>query len=389
MWVHLLVIAVAIAIVAEPLELRVTAAGWALPLAGSLVILAMNPAALKLLLPWLPWMIYCALSVAISGVENAAHRYVIMIAPMLVGAASSAFVLDARLFETIRWDLAVLGVALLGSALLVFRKAGADDVLLLAPHSILAVLIFWFFLVDFLRSPNILAAVVCGAVFIVPVLATARTALGVVAILCVLGVSGLHLGKRIFFGALVGAGAVAALFTRAFAEKMLIDSTAGLSLENLRTSGRSVAWAALVERIPDRLLLGHGANASEPVLLAISEHFKHPHNDWLRIVFEYGLVGLLLFLAAAGWTVWRLWSHIGTAATACAGTVPTSRLAAFAVSMFLGMAAFMVTDNVVLYAAFFGVIHFLAVGLVLGRKSPGLAPESVAAVNLHGAGATS
>jgi O-antigen ligase len=189
----------------------------------------------------------------------------------------------------------------------------------------------------------------------------------------VFGVSGLGLRKRLVFGATFAAIAGAMFLTPVFSQKMLIDPSDGVSLANIRSSGRAVAWGVLTDKIPDEWVWGHGSNASEPVLVPISEHFSHPHNDWLRILFEYGAVGMACFMFGvihSSGSLWRSLMRSGATEEGDAGVVAWT--AALVLSLFGATCALMVTDNVILYAAFFGVPHFMLAGLWHGamRRRP-------------------
>lgn len=369
LWVYWCGFSVALSALAETLDAPLTFIGWLLPFAGSLSILVLRPWGVRFMLPWLPWMFFAGASVVLFDFENAAHRFVILVTPLFVGAASSTLRLDARVAATFRRSLAFLVVVVLLVSLVAWNQAAADDVLLLAPHAILAVLLFWYFFVETIASRSVLAAVLCAAALAVPLLARTRAALAVIALLCIFGVSGLGRRARVVLGAAAGLAVAAALFlSQALVEKMLFDPSAGLTVENVRTSGRIVAWEILWRSVPDRLWAGHGANASQDVLLRVSSHFSHPHNDWLRLLYEYGVFGLALFVLGAFATSIALWRRASLDSVHDVGDMARPRLAAFALSLFGAMAALMVTDNVVLYAAFFGVPHMLATGLAIGSR---------------------
>lgn len=53
----------------------------------------------------------------------------------------------------------------------------------------------------------------------------------------------------------------------------------------------------------------------EPFSLLKVTYFNHAHNDWLEIVLDTGVAGVLLLLVAVGWWAWasvRAWRHDGT-----------------------------------------------------------------------------
>ena len=122
------------------------------------------------------------------------------------------------------------------------------------------------------------------------------------------------------------------------------------------TSGRKRIYTALLDGLDEAYWLGHGANTTEAISLAYSE-VAHPHNDWLRLRYEYGLLGMLLFvltmLGQMGHALWRLRRMPLEAAI----------FLWVGAGAFLPMALFMFSDNVILYAAWFGNLQFAMLGL--------------------------
>jgi len=64
------------------------------------------------------------------------------------------------------------------------------------------------------------------------------------------------------------------------------------------TQGRSTVWPALFNKALEKPLLGHGVGIASAYSFYYSNHpnFTHPHNEYLRIFFDTGLLGLSLFL---------------------------------------------------------------------------------------------
>ena len=84
----------------------------------------------------------------------------------------------------------------------------------------------------------------------------------------------------------------------------------------------------------------------------------HPHNDWLRIRYEYGTLGMVLFaltLLAQMRHALRRFSRLRSSGAAIFLYVGAGA--------FVPMAIFMLSDNVVLYAAWFGNLQFAMLGL--------------------------
>jgi hypothetical protein len=75
----------------------------------------------------------------------------------------------------------------------------------------------------------------------------------------------------------------------------------GISAGDLvvNTNGRIGAWTELLKSFePQNWLLGNGAGSASRYLKGLfPDAFAHPHNEYLRILYDFGIVGALLFAA--------------------------------------------------------------------------------------------
>ncbi|MDB9758758.1 O-antigen ligase family protein [Gammaproteobacteria bacterium] len=76
-----------------------------------------------------------------------------------------------------------------------------------------------------------------------------------------------------------------------------------ISIDTLNTSGRMLMWQTLFDNWPDglhRIFLGAGGGSARSVLINELNGFEtglvQPHNEYIRLSFDYGLIGLLLWL---------------------------------------------------------------------------------------------
>ena len=129
----------------------------------------------------------------------------------------------------------------------------------------------------------------------------------------------------------------------------------------INASGRTAAWEAMVAdiRSPMQLWFGSGAGAGSTFVSLRFVNLPHPHNDYLRYLYDFGLFGLLWFLAFAGTAVAMLWRRLRAARAAAdrpAVGLPLGTLLAL-----LGVLASMLTDNSANY------IYVMApLGILLG-----------------------
>jgi O-antigen ligase len=83
-----------------------------------------------------------------------------------------------------------------------------------------------------------------------------------------------------------------------------------LFLEKVNSSGRFEAWPLILEKAWENPLLGAGVESAATFVPTVWPRMQSPHNDYLRIGFEFGIVGLALFLNAVVWQLWDLRRHI-------------------------------------------------------------------------------
>jgi O-antigen ligase len=131
-----------------------------------------------------------------------------------------------------------------------------------------------------------------------------------------------------------------------------------LSNPDFLTTGRSRLWDLMIEEIEKKPLLGHGPNASEEFVLSVTwGPLTHPHNDWLRLLYDYGFIGTCIFAFCLVTQVIHLLKK-------AKGVFGESRILLYAgASSFLPYVLLMFTDNIILYTAFFGNLQFTILGL--------------------------
>jgi hypothetical protein len=146
-----------------------------------------------------------------------------------------------------------------------------------------------------------------------------------------------------------------------FQHKMFFSGTGGLkdlsyANTDLQSNARKVMWESLLTGIRERPLFGHGANACASLVEQLVG-MTHPHNDWLRLLYDYGMVGTAIFVLCLIIQIWDILRRVSVGSDVCRVLAYTSLAA-------LGeLVLFMVTDNVLVYPHYFGNILFLTIGL--------------------------
>jgi O-antigen ligase len=203
------------------------------------------------------------------------------------------------------------------------------------------------------------------AVALFPVFAVTRTAIVAVGLTLPATLAPLRKNIRIIALSVIAVASVGLFYTPRFQNKMFVSGhgeIGDLRMDNpnFRSTGRSTMWEFMTREIEQKPWFGHGANAQEVYLYDVFHYLTHPHNDWLRIEFDYGYIGTAIFAL----TIFTQTIH--------AFLLARSRNNWSRVLLLTGAGAFlpfvilMFTDNIILYCSFFGNLHFMLLGLGYG-----------------------
>lgn len=349
--------------------------GWMLPLLASAFYLIINLQRVRFpILLWVPWALWASMYLVFAEAGNAVQRTGMLLTPIVVGAAFSAIPANEAILEKSRQWLMFFFWLFLGVAAVATGLASGQiyDLTGFSTGSITASLLAAWFAVLYSIGRQNRHLLYWGLLALVPVLANTRTGMVAVALTLPLVLTPFAFYKRaLIVGLLVVAG-IGLFYTERVQQKMFysgkgtiqeaIDNTItaftgeGSMDFNFATSGRYWLNKILISRLDEAYWLGHGANATEAISVSITQ-VTHPHNDWLRLRYEYGMIGMVMF----GLTMLLQTGH----AWLRARRLPTGQalfLYAGATS-FVPMGIFMLSDNVIMYAAWFGNLQFALLGL--------------------------
>ena len=349
--------------------------GWIVPLVlcGAAPLIYQRRVRFPLWL-WVPWAVWAVLYLLLADADNAFQRTLMLLTPLAVGAGFSTLRVDTRLIEKVSsWIGRFFWIFLAAAAVSTGLAAGTLHATSgFAAGSITASLLAAWYAARYAGGDR-RALLFWAVLAAVPVLATTRTGMVAVALTLPLTLAPLSMKKRLIVVAALMVAGLLVFQSERVQNKMfysgqgtLSDAAAGVAglfageetkTGDFATSGRKSMNNALIARLDEAYWLGHGANTTEAISFAIAG-VTHPHNDWLRLRYEYGMAGMLLFivtvLAQMGHTFSRfrrlrgseaaIFLYVGTAA-------------------FIPMALFMFSDNVLLYAAWFGNLQFALLGL--------------------------
>jgi O-Antigen ligase. len=350
---------------------QVSALGWLIPLIFSLWSLTRGLGGFSYpLWLWLPWVCFVVIYTALSDAPNAIQRSIMMLCPLVVGMAMSKAQIGKNALGALRKLMLYMAISL--SVLVAFKTGilltGVFPMVTgLAAEVMTASLLCTVFAAQYalgdrtvLKWWAILATI--------PVIAVTRTAIAVNGLTLPLTFAPLSTLKRVIILCLIVMVGIGIFYLPRVQKKMFYSGRGALEdvrweNEDFATSGRSYIWSKMWERIDEQPLLGSGANTSESFISKLTNGLKHPHNDWLRLVFDFGYVGAVIF--ALSLLMQAL--HAYRMAKRTVGDI--SLLFYAGASSILSFILFMFTDNIILYAAFFGNLQFTILGLAYAAQA--------------------
>jgi O-antigen ligase len=277
------------------------------------------------------------------------------------------------------WLAAAAGLGLYGASL-VIGGPGAHAILSPRPFGLMGVvLVAWFLGAGAVGRRW--AYWVVAATVLLTLLSLSRSAFAAQLVLVALA----WFDLRNFRGWLTAIGAGIAVLAIAIAAVFLYEplhhrffhgDTAQVGGFSVNVTGRDALWSANWGWFKQRPLIGHGAGASDRLTNTLPFHGAgHPHNDYLRILVDYGIVGLVIWITAYLALLrltWRRWQAVrGT-------RVFAEHIHAAAFLVLVGIALTMIVDNPMIEIARMAPLGIL-VGMSLALPTPARAEGEPAA----------
>jgi O-antigen ligase len=304
---------------------------------------------------WVAFVVWLCLTFVISGVEVAQPPIAnISLVAIMAFSGMMAWAVPSEvntLYTILRWAFAAnTGLAIL---LLAITGTSGD---LLGPRTcaIVAVLGLGVTL-SYWRHGHRVWLYVSLAMILIPLVTLSRTAAACGLIL--FPISGIPMRKRKVSWtkiAILGIGACACFFIAIemspelqsrffFGGRTAKDFVHGDA--TLDTSGRAEMWGAIIDSWSadqQTMWIGRGAGSSEGAAASAVASMSHPHNDYLALLHDYGIIGFAIFIVAflrLIWGRWKTWRNSEFAGSEWA-TVHSS-----AFLMVLALGIMMITDN--------------------------------------------
>lgn len=351
-----------------------TLGGWlwlSAMMAGALILateMAVNRPA-RIRFPWRPWALWLALVwISLFWVKSPGARNVQdalqLSTPLLVGVLGALFIqTEAQL----KWLLRAFAAALVPLAVVILASwlgwlTTADGPPSNRTNALLAALISAVFLAG--CPPQVLWPI-GGWTAALLLIALTKSRMATMATILILPLNPLYhsLRVRAAAAALLLAGGLAIFYSPAFQQRFFLSgggSMADLLQGEFDTSGRLEVWAQVWDQAWRRPLFGAGVGSVGALTRRIWDGMEHPHNDYLRLGFELGLVGLGLWLTVMGWQLLDLRRRL----RGSRGAVRQ----ALAASM-LGLCVLLITaatDNTLIYNLLFTNPLFALIGAAYG-----------------------
>lgn len=104
----------------------------------------------------------------------------------------------------------------------------------------------------------------------------------------------------------------------------------GQTESSITLSSREKIWPSVLEAVPDRPMVGHGPGSSAAFVESITAGDNaNPHNDFLRISYDLGVVSLVALLAGLAMVSWSQRADTVVSPLATAGSVIPSVIPVF------------------------------------------------------------
>jgi hypothetical protein len=355
---------------------------WMLYLAvGVLLVLAegaIHPAATASF-PWQPWALwlgYVWLSLIwVDHLEASNVREAVQISmPLLLGIAGSMFVRTTSQLRTLLhaygWTIVPLTLSLAAIRLGLVHALGMEP----APRvlGLTAALVGCVFLSEI---PNRRLVPLLGWAACIALTTLSGSRMATVVLLVVLAIHPLYrhvLTRVAVVGSMLGL-AIALFYTPTFQERFFAEgagTVADVVEGNFLSFGRFETWPGLWDEACRHPVFGGGVGATRQFLPKINPDMTHPHNDYLRIGFEGGLVGLAAFFAVVVWQIADFRRRLAK--------VSGVRQQVFAAA-YLGFFVFLITsftDNTIVYNLWYMDPLFVLMGAAYGCADGSLAGET-------------
>ena len=336
---------------------------WFIPMFLATLIIIRNSGRIRFpLWIWLPWVLFLVVYHFASRYPSL-QRTVQLVCPIVVGVAVSTSTISAA--QVARFLKVIKGFAIVIAVIAAFKTGllltgTIPSVTGLAAESMTALLLCCFFAAEYAEGKH-LSLYWWALMAALPVYAMTRTAIVCAGLTLPFTFAPLRLDKRVLFLIAALIVGVALFYSPRVQKKMFYTHKGKISdaMEGkMADSGRFHKWKLFERKIKQRPWLGRRTGAGQKFMGRITDtKVAYPHNDWLLSLYDMGILGTGLYaltIIIASFHAWRM-------ARSVKGE---SRTLLFAGAFsFVILALMMMTDNIMVYASFFGNLQFMFLGL--------------------------
>ena len=339
---------------------------WFIPLVWSLLTLSIRFPRIKFpIVLWVPWTVVVLWYLSVSDFP-ALQRSVQVLCPIAIGMAASTYKMreeEQRAFLNIIDYLAIALIVIVLFKTGLLLSGQLPEVTGLAPEVMTGITISAIFaaMYSFGRKRYLLWWCIMSAI---PIVAVTRTAIVVTGLTLPLTFGPLKFRKRILFLLAVSIIGLALFYSPRVQGKMFYSGRGNISdvlSDDFKTTGRYYMWEYFWNEISKEPWYGYGAGAGEIYTRQITRgQLGYPHNDWLLTIYDYGVFGTSIYVLTLIVAVVDAYRR----SRSTSGTTQMLFMAGGAI--YLSYAMMMYTDNIMVYASFFGNLHFLILGVAYG-----------------------
>ena len=316
---------------------------------------------------WLPWFLYVAISYLWSSGTVLRNLQVVlqMSSPVVVGVVASFSIRTTAQWRQLKRGFSHCLLILVAGFL--FYSYGPvsgalSDRFTVRPAAMTLTIVAALFIANFKKEPvpNILGWMTCLSL---SALSGSRTATVVVLLLWPLSPVYRNSWRRfiiLFSVCILGIGL---FYTPVFQNRFFVSGKGELAqvMEgDYNDAGRSAVWAEVREESKRQIVFGAGVGESDIFVSSIFDDIGKTHNDYLRILFEFGIVGLTLFLVTMTFQMVQLRQLI---------RVDENFENTASIAAYLAICAWLLlsyTDNGIIYGVYFTHLIFAFIGAAYG-----------------------
>jgi len=344
---------------------NITGWGWFLPLVFALLVLLKGNRITFPVFLWLPWVLVVLIYLFLSD-YSAWQRSAQLLCPIVVGMAASTFRLDEEDLSVFIKHCHYLAVVLLFFAGIksgILLTGRLPNITGLAAEAITGSLLATLFATQYTLGYH-KALYWWFLMALLPVIAITRTAIVAIGLTLPLNFGPLKFNRRIMIIAAICVIGVIVFYSPRVQHKMFYSGQGEMSdllSDDFRTTGRYAMWEQFEYKIKENPWFGYGAGGGEEFAARITGlPSSYPHNDWYLSLYDYGILGTSIFAI----TIFIFTIILYRYSLYAEGFVKLLFLTG--ASSFVPFVLFMFTDNIMVYASFFGNLQFTIIGIAYG-----------------------